>query len=82
MTQTTQLACNCGQVHLEVTQAPIINAECCCNSCRAAGARLQRLPSAPSVVNSIGATRFVLYRKDRVRFVRGAAHLKEFRLTP
>ena len=29
----------------------------------------------------MGATRFVLYRKDRVRFVRGASHLKEFRLT-
>ncbi len=67
---------------MEVARAPIINAECCCHSCRAAGARLQNLSSAPSVVNSMGATRFVLYRKDRVRFVQGATHLKEFRLTP
>ena len=29
-----------------------------------------------------GATRFVLYRKDRTRFVQGSESLKEFRLTP
>jgi hypothetical protein len=30
----------------------------------------------------MGTTRFVLYRKDRIDFVKGATHLKEFRLTP
>ena len=29
-----------------------------------------------------GGTRFVLYRKDRVRFIAGAGRLREFRLTP
>jgi hypothetical protein len=82
MPQTTQLSCICGQVQLKVDSAPIVNAECCCNSCRIAGARLQTLPSAPSIVDAKGATRFVLYRKDRIRFGRGAEHLKEFRLTP
>jgi len=82
MKNSTKLSCACGQVHLEVQGPPIVNAECCCNSCRAAGARLQALPSAPPVVDANGATRFVLYRKDRVDFTKGAALLKEFRLSP
>ena len=61
---------------------PIVTVECCCNSCRAAGARFQALPSAPSILSPNGGTRFVLYRKDRIRFVQGSANLKEFRLKP
>lgn len=82
MTQITRLACACGEVHLEARKAPIVSTECHCNSCRAAGARLQALPEAPSVLEANGGTRFVLYRKDRVRFLGGAERLKEFLLTP
>ena len=82
MTQVTQLACACGQVHLEVERAPIVSAECHCNSCRAAGARLQTLPAAPPFLETNGGTRFVLYRKDRVRFLKGTDRLGAFRLTP
>jgi hypothetical protein len=82
MTQTTQLTCGCGQVHLEVTNAPIINAECCCNSCREAATRLRTLPLAPAFLESNGNTRFVFYRKDRIRFVKGVEHFKELRLKP
>lgn len=82
VTQSIQLSCACGQVNLEVKGAPIVNAECCCNSCRTAGAKLQALPLARPILESNGTTRFVLYRKDRVRFVKGAAFLEEFRLTP
>lgn len=82
MTKNTQLVCHCGQLRLEVKGAPISSVECCCNSCRAAGARLLALPSAQPVLGPNGTTRFVLYRKDRIRFVQGTAQLKEFRLTP
>jgi hypothetical protein len=82
MTQITHLACACGQVHLEVERAPIVSTECHCNSCRAAGARLQSLPAAPPVLKTNGGTHFVLYRKDRIRFLKGAERLKEFRLAP
>ncbi|MDM0110695.1 hypothetical protein QTI66_00960 [Variovorax sp. J22R133] len=82
MKKPTELSCICGQVRLEVQGRPIVNAECCCNSCRTAGARLQALPSAPRIVDTHGATRFVLYRKDRVDFTKGAALLEAFRLTP
>lgn len=82
MTQKTLLTCACGQVHLEVEKAPIVSAECHCNSCRAAGAKLQALPGASPFLEPNGGTRFVLYRKDRVHFPKGADLLKEFRLTP
>lgn len=82
MTQTTLLTCACGQVHLEAEKAPIVSAECHCNSCRAAGAKLESLPAASPVLETNGGTRFILYRKDRVRFPKGAEWLKEFRLTP
>ncbi|NOK04360.1 GFA family protein [Myxococcus sp. CA018] len=82
MKPPSQLRCTCGKVHLQVEGAPIVSVECCCNSCRMAGARLETLPSAPRILEPHGATRFVLYRKDRVHFQEGTSHLKELRLTP
>ena len=78
---STHLHCACSRLHLEVVGAPILGAECHCTSCRTAGAKLQTLPAAPSIQETNGGTRFVLYRKDRARFVEGADTLKEFRLT-
>lgn len=82
MSTTTHLSCTCGEVRLEVTGPPIIVAECCCNSCRAAGDTFAALAGAPSFRTPYGTTPYVLERKDRVRFVRGAERLLEFRLTP
>ena len=82
MTPTHRLGCACGQVQLQVEGTPIVSVECYCNSCRAAGGRLQTLPTPRPMLESNGATRFVLYRKDRVRFIEDTGRLKEFRLTP
>lgn len=80
MTQITQLACACGQVHISVEGAPIISTECHCNSCRAAGERLRNLPGASPYLQPNGGTHFVLYRKDRIRFLKGAEWLRDFHL--
>lgn len=82
MSQLTRLQCTCGQVQLDVERAPIISAECHCNSCRAAGGRLSGLANVAPFLEANGGTRFVLYRKDRIHFRQGMALLKEFRLTP
>ena len=82
MTQITALACACGKFQLEAERAPIISTECHCNSCRTAGARLQAAHAARPILEANGGTRFVLYRKDRIRFLGGAELLKEFRLAP
>jgi hypothetical protein len=81
MTKTTRLACACGCVQMEADERPIIATECHCNSCHAAGERLRALEGAPDVRGRNGGTPFVLYRKDRVRFVTGLDRLRAFRLT-
>lgn len=78
----TDLSCACGKVHLEVRAAPILAAECYCNSCRDAGERLHALPGAPVVVGANGSTHFVLYRKDRISITQGKNLLRNFRLGP
>lgn len=75
------LACACGETRLILQGSPITSTECYCDSCRAAGARLEHLPRARPALDWRGGTRFVLYRKDRVAFTAGADQLKEFRLT-
>ena len=82
MTIAVPLACACDKVQLEVSGNPITSTECCCNSCRAAGEKLQALPGAPHMLSSWGGTRCVLYRKDRVRFIEGEDLLAEYRLQP
>lgn len=80
MTGITHLACRCGKVHIDVEHAPLLTAECHCNSCREAGTRLEAVGIEPPMLQPDGGTRFVLYRKDRVRFTQGVEQLKEFRL--
>jgi len=64
----TSLSCRCGQSRLTLSGPPILAADCCCDSCARAAARLEALPGAPRITDDLGATPFVLYRKDRVRF--------------
>lgn len=79
--QTTQLHCRCGKARLVVEGAPIASVECCCRSCREAGERMQNLNGAAAILTPFGATSFVMYRKDRVRFVAGIDQLQAFRLS-
>lgn len=80
MSKITDIGCTCGSTRLQVSGAPIIVTECVCNSCRAAAARLAKLPGAKNMLTPHGATASALYRKDRVRIVSGAEDLAEFRL--
>lgn len=82
MSSETSLRCRCGKTQLTVAGAPILSAECLCDSCRQAGKVLQSLADAPAVLNDYDATAFVLYRKDRVRYLSGVETLREHRLTP
>jgi hypothetical protein len=81
MSRITQLQCRCGAVGMEAEGAPIMSTECLCTSCRNAADVLESLPDAPRLREATGGTRTQMFRKDRVRCVRGAANLREFRLT-
>lgn len=80
MADQTELTCHCGQVAMSMQGKPIVSVECLCSDCQKAGAFLQGLPDAKPVLDDKSATPFVLYRKDRVRCVRGADLLREHRL--
>lgn len=82
MGEATQIACGCGQTRLAVEGKPIDSVECCCTSCREAADRMQSLEGAPRTLTDHGTTPFVMYRKDRVRFLSGIENLAGFRLSP
>lgn len=81
MSQRMTIGCACGHTRLEVEGEPILVSECLCDSCRAAAARLAKLPGAKGILTEYAATPSAEYRKDRVRFVSGAETLREFRLS-
>ena len=74
--------CRCGKVKFEALGQPIMAATCYCRSCQEAGHRLERLASAPPILNPDGGTDYVLCRKDRVQCVTGQEFLDEHRLKP
>jgi hypothetical protein len=77
-----EATCQCGKVKIALTGSPILNATCCCESCRTAGQGFERDLGAPDTVNIEGGVDFCSWRKDRVKIVEGGEHLKEFRLKP
>lgn len=81
MTEIIKLSCACGAVEMEAESAPIMSTECLCTSCRTAAHVLEALPGAPRLQEATGGTRTEMYRKDRVRCVRGSTNLREYRLT-
>ena len=82
MNERTSARCRCGKVELRIVGAPILRGICYCASCQEAGRRHQAAPGVDSVLAEDGGTDYVLYRKDRVRCVRGGDVLEERRLKP
>ncbi len=78
----TSASCRCGKVEFQIAGAPILRGICYCASCQEAGRRHQAAPGADLVLAEDGGTDYVLYRKDRVRCVRGGDLLEERRLKP
>jgi hypothetical protein len=75
-------SCRCGKVGLEIVGAAILRGSCYCASCQEAGHRYPAAPGVDSVLAEDGGTDYVLYRKDRVRCVRGGDLFEERRLKP
>jgi hypothetical protein len=80
--ERTSAPCRCGNVELEIVGAPILRGICYCASCQEAGRRYQAASGIDPVMSHDGGTDYVLYRKDRVRCVRGGDLLEERRLKP
>jgi hypothetical protein len=78
----TSASCRCGKVELQIIGAPILRGICYCASCQEAGRRYQAVPGTAAVLAEDGGTDYVLYRKDRVRCVKGRDLFEEQRLKP
>jgi hypothetical protein len=74
--------CACGRVAFVGRGKPIVVLACYCRDCQAAAEYVQSLPAGRSGMGSDGGTVSVLYPKQRVRNVRGAELLREYKLTP
>lgn len=75
-----QARCTCGEVALVIGGAPITSTVCHCSGCREAGHILEQLPHAPAILDTDEGTALTLFRKDRVRCLKGSQHLREHRL--
>jgi hypothetical protein len=73
-------SCACGEVEIEAFGAPIAATICYCDDCQAAAAGIEAMPGAPAFREPDGGTPLIVFRKDRVRCVRGAANLKTLKL--
>lgn len=76
----TVIKCRCGRVELAVSGDPILTVACHCDDCQAGGAHLQSLPGAWPIMDEAGGTWYALYRKDRLRVLRGADLLQPWKL--
>jgi hypothetical protein len=73
--------CRCGEVELECAGSPIVGTACYCSDCREAGQRFAAAGMS-SPVDESGGTEMLLFRKDRVRCVRGEKFVSAQQLTP
>jgi hypothetical protein len=78
---TRTASCQCGQVELTTTGEPIVTNMCYCDDCQAGACQIEARSNSPPIRNSDGGTSYIVYRKDRVRFSKGAPLLRTFKLT-
>ena len=72
--------CRCGNVELETIGIPIWSAACHCDDCQKGSSQIERLQDAPPILDRAGGTAYLLYRKDRMKCLKGAEHLHDYRL--
>lgn len=76
------IECACGAVCLAAIDPPMMTVICHCTSCRTAGRAFDARSHVAPIVDVAGGTPVVLWRKDRVRCLRGSERLAVHRLRP
>lgn len=72
--------CSCGKVAIEVLGAPIASCVCYCDTCQKGSRQIEALPAAAPILSSDGGTAYILYRKDRIKYSKGAELLKGYKV--
>ena len=72
--------CSCTSVEIELFGPPITSAVCYCDTCQEGSRQIDALTEAVPTLGPDGGTAYVLYRKDRISYSKGAELLKEYKL--
>ena len=63
-----------------MTGKPILCASCHCSDCYEGSRQIESLPNAAPILDSFGGTQHIVYRKDRVRYLKGTEFLKSLKV--
>ena len=77
-----QALCACGRTEFAGTGQPLLVIACYCDDCQAASQQINARPGGHGGARADGGTVSTLYRKDRVRALRGAELLVDLKLRP
>ena len=72
--------CSCGNVEIEAFGTPITSTVCYCDTCQEGSRQIEALPNAVPILGPDGGTAYVLYRKDRIKYSKGAELLKRYKI--
>lgn len=72
--------CSCGSVEIEVFGTPITCVVCYCDSCQKGSGQIEALAKADPILDPDGGTAYILYRKDRIKYSKGAELLKSYKI--
>lgn len=72
--------CACGQVAVEAVGTPITSVSCYCDDCQEGARQIQSLPNAASIQDGDGGTAYLVYRKDRIRCLKGPSLLRHHKI--
>lgn len=72
--------CSCGSVEIDVFGAPIMSVVCYCDSCYEGSRQIEGMANAVPILGPDGGTAYVLYRKDRIKYSKGAELLKGYKI--
>lgn len=72
--------CSCGSVEIETLGSPIMSVVCYCDTCQKGSRQIESLTKAVPILGPDGGTAYVLFRKDRIRYSKGADLLKGYKV--
>jgi hypothetical protein len=72
--------CSCGSVEIEAFGTPITSAVCYCDTCQKGSRQIEALTNAIPILGPDGGTAYILYRKDRIKYSKGAELLKGYKI--
>jgi hypothetical protein len=72
--------CSCGSVEIEASGTPIASVVCYCDSCQTGSQQIEALTNAVPILGPDGGTAYILYRKDRIKYAKGAELLQDYKI--